>query len=112
MIGIRAIEKIERVRAVADQFGLKFERSRNGYSEFDGIALVPKDQDSLPIYTRDAELFSGTLDEVEDWLNGVMWAKSYYQMLGLVDDKKIQRKEQDERNRRLINLLKQEKKSK
>jgi hypothetical protein len=69
--------------------------------------LIPKDSDSLPIYTRDAQLFAGTLEGADCWMRGVEWARDYDRMV--VDkniNKKRERKEQDERNRILLRTLK------
>jgi len=106
IIGYRQIQKIENLKLLSESLGMRFESPRHGYRDSDAIALVPKDQDALPIYTRDTELFIGALDEIEIFLKGIVWATQYYQMLGLVDDKKIERKEQNERNRQLMSLIK------
>lgn len=74
----------------------------------DMVAIRPKDQNSLPIYRRDAELFVGTLEQLEVWLRGVEWARQYDTMLKVSDDKKRKRKEQDELNRQLVLRLKDE----
>jgi hypothetical protein len=80
--------------------------SRYGNGPFgDFVGLKPKDETSLPIYARDAELFSGTLEELNVWLRGVKWARDYDRMLNLSNDKKRERKEQDEHNRILVNIL-------
>lgn len=104
-IGYRAIEAIREFEDEVAKFGLKLARPRHS-SPYDQFALVPKDSESLPIYNRDAELFLGNLDQARCWLRGVQWLHQYYQMLDLVDDKKIQRKEQNERNRQLMSKLK------
>jgi hypothetical protein len=73
----------------------------------DVLALKPKDQDSLPVYSRDAEVFLGTIDQLELWLRGIQWARQYDRMVfGTKHDKTRERKEQDERNRQLISILK------
>ena len=54
-------------------------------------------------------VFVGSIESLEMWLRGVEWARKYDVMLGLSDDKKRQRKEQDERNRQLVRILKNEK---
>ena len=75
----------------------------------DTVALKPKDADSLPIYSRDAEVFVGSLTDLQYWLRGVEWAREYDRMIKISDDKKRVRKEQDERNRQMVKLLKSEK---
>jgi hypothetical protein len=71
----------------------------------DYVAVKPKDQDSLPIYARDAQMFCGTIDDLRSWLDGVKWARDYDRMLRLSDDKKRERKEQDVRNKNLLKML-------
>ena len=72
----------------------------------DTVALKPKDADSLPIYSRDAEVFVGSLTDLQYWLRGVEWAREYDRMIKISDDKKRARKEQDLRNRQLVKTLK------
>lgn len=69
------------------------------------VAIKPKDDDSLPIYARDAELFCGTLEDLNAWIQGVTWARKYDTMLRVSDEKKRERKEQDVRNENLVRIL-------
>ena len=76
----------------------------------ENVALVPKDSDALPIYSRDAEMFVGSLEGAAYWMQGVMWAREYDRMNTDRNlDKKRERKEQDERNKQMIKILKEEK---
>jgi len=111
MSGWNTIERIRRLEERIDKLGFKFAKSKHtDWSEDHGaLSLVPKDQEALPIYTRDAELFVGSLERLEDWINGVRWAREYDMMLKLSDDKKRARKEQDERNRMLLKTIKNSK---
>ena len=70
---------------------------------------MPKDHEALPIYSRDAELFVGSIERLEDWLAGVKWARDYDMMLRLSDDKKRNGAEQKQRNRNLMQSIKQSK---
>ncbi len=108
MAGWNTIEKIRRIEQQIDALGFKFAKSKHSdWSEDHGaLSIVPKDADSLPIYNRDAELFVGSVERLEDWLAGVRWAREYDRMIKLSDDKKRARKEQDERNRQLARTLK------
>jgi hypothetical protein len=65
----------------------------------DRAGVKPKDADSLPIYARDAELFTGSLVQIRTWLIGVQWAREYDMMLKLSDEKKRAAKEDQERAR-------------
>lgn len=107
MTGWNTLRKIQVLKERADLLGMKFAQYRhNDYNE-DNVALIPKDQDSLPIYTRDAILFAGSLESADQFMQGVLWAREYDRMT--VDrnlDQKRVRKEQDERNRQLLKTLK------
>lgn len=109
MAGYATLLKIRRLEEECDKLGFMFCHSKHGNykQEFgDVVALKPKDQDSLPIYARDAELFCGTFDELEVWLRGVNWARGYDQMLlGKKLETMRSRKEQDYRNRQLVKII-------
>jgi hypothetical protein len=109
MSGYQMILKIERLKEKADKLGfmLCYPKYRN--QDTDMVGIKPKDQDSLPIYARDTELFYGTIDDLESWFLGVEWARNYDEYLKVSNSKKRERKEQDERNRQLVRLLKNEK---
>lgn len=110
------IAKIRRLEKECAEFGFRITKPKHNSSQailrhissLDAIALVPKDQNSLPIYSRDAELFNGTLEELDIWLRGIEWARQYDTILKLSDDKKRKRKEQDELNKKLVQILKGE----
>ena len=109
MSGWNQIQQVHKVEERADKLGFKFAPYKHDNIYGENVALIPKDQE-LPIYTRDAELFAGTLEGAEYWMQGVMWARNYDRMV--VDkntDAKRLRKEQDERNHQLIKMLKDEK---
>jgi hypothetical protein len=107
MTGWNTLRKIQVLKERADLLGMKFAQYRhNDYNE-DNVALIPKDQDSLPIYTRDAILFAGSLESADQWMQGVLWAREYDRMVvdKNIDTKRV-RKEQDERNRQMLKTLK------
>jgi len=109
MAGYNLIQKIRRLEEHVDRLGFMMCHSRNSYNnEFgDVVALKPKDQDSLPIYARDAELFIGTINDLEYFLKGIELARQYDAMLfGRNHDKNRARKEQDERNKQLMRKIK------
>lgn len=108
MSGYGLILKIERLKEKADKLGfmLCYPKYRNGNA--DTVGIKPKDKDSLPIYARDTEMFYGTIDELESWFLGVEWARNYDEYLKVSTPAKRERKEQDERNRQLVKLLKDE----
>ena len=111
MSGWNTIQRIRRIEQQVDELGFKFNKAKHtDWSEDHGaLSLVPKDSESLPIYSRDAELFVGSLERLEDWLAGVRWARDYDMMLRVSSPTKRSRKEQDERNKKLLTSIKESK---
>ena len=108
MAGYRLILKIRELEERCDRLGFMMCHSRHSYGEFgEFVAIKPKDQDAFPIYSRDAEFFVGTIEALEQWLRGLEWARDYDRMLDLSNDKKRARKEQDARNRRMLQQLRE-----
>ena len=109
MSGWETIQRIKRVEQLIDELGFKFAKSKHSEwpDNHGALSLKPKDPDALPIYSRDAELFIGTIERLEDWLAGVRWAREYDMMLKLTDEKKRNNAEQKERNRQLMRTLKE-----
>lgn len=109
MSGWNTIQQVRKLEQQADKLGMKFTSYKYDNYPDDNIALIPKDNDALPIYSRDAHLFAGTLEGAAYWMQGVEWARDYDRMV--VDkktDAKRERKEQDERNKQLVRILKSE----
>jgi len=109
MSGWNTIQRIKHIEEQVDALGFKFSKPRhdNLMNEERSLSLVPKDLDALPIYSRDAELYVGSLEQLETWLHGVRWAREYDMILRISDDKKRAAGEQKERNRQLIQTLKE-----
>jgi len=102
MSGYNSVLSLRRLEADADKLGFMLCAPRHGWGSDDfndRVAIKPKDADSLPIYTRDAELFVGTLEQLRVWMQGVQWAREYDMMLKLSDEKKRAVKEDAERAR-------------
>ena len=109
MSGWNTIQRLRNIEEKIDKLGFKFAKSKHGDWTDDHGALshVPKDHEALPIYSRDAELFVGSIERLEDWLAGVRWAREYDMMLRLSDEKKREAAEQKEKNRQLMRTLKE-----
>jgi hypothetical protein len=101
MAGYQAIIELRRLEKAVDELGFMLASPRSGSWGNDGdkVSLKPKDADSVPIYNRDAEVFTGTLEQLQTWIRGVNWAREYDSMLKLSDDKKRAVKEDQERAR-------------
>lgn len=107
MTGIAFLRKFRAVEEQADKLGFQITASKYFTREYDVVALRPKDAVSLPVYDRDAEMFVGSIEELERWLAGVEWARQYDTMVfGNRHNKKRERLEQDYRNEYLANRLK------
>lgn len=108
MTGYSTILKIRRLEEDVAKLGMRMGNARGGYysSEYgDVLSLFPLD-DELPTFSRDAELFTGTLEQLEVWLRGVEFARRYDLLLRVSDDKKRARKEQDLKNKHLLESIK------
>jgi len=110
MAGYQTILRLRRLEEEVSTLGLRMGNSKHGNyrQEFgDVVALFPKD-DAFPIYSRDAELFVGTLEEMEVWLGGFQKCREYHRMLiGRNFEKSVERKEQDYRNQQLLCKIKE-----
>ena len=109
MSGYNAILYMRRLEKEVNQLGFMMCHPKNRFDEGDMVALKPLDDEAVPIYSRDAEVFVGSLEQLGVWLRGVEWARNYDSMLRVADDKKRARKEQDLRNTQMAQRLKSEK---
>jgi hypothetical protein len=103
MSGYSTYTRWQRIEAQAQQLGFRLgmPNSRGGWSmqENGDMVSVYPDAEALPIYTRDAELFTGTFSQVETWMRGWLQAQQYDAMLRMTNDKRRQKFEDAERAR-------------
>jgi len=106
-MGYRILELVRDLEQKCSELGFRMAKSRYGSSSPDDyVVIVPKD-DSLPIYSRDTEIYRGSFDELKAWLRGAQWAREYdRKLMGKNIDVKRERKEQDYRNEELVRILK------
>ena len=103
------IQRVKNVEARANAAGFKL--SKGSYTHYDSAApnilvyLQPLD-DAYPHYNRDAEIFNGTLETIDNWLRGFEWARDYEELLKTSNSKKRGEKEQQERNKQLMRTIK------
>lgn len=112
MSGYNTVLKIRRLEQEIDALGFRWGNSKHGAwgnREYgDVISLFPKDEESLPVYSRDAELFTGSIEELEVWLLGYKKAREYDMLVfGAKHDDNRKRKEQDQRNKQLLQKIKE-----
>jgi hypothetical protein len=106
-------KKLRTLEELAANSGMKLKVGVNVFSTIgasDILSLVTHGE-HLPIYTRDVELMSGSAEELIAFIIGWQKSSSYLQNLGATSKKTIERKEQDYRNKELLNLLKTGKRS-
>jgi hypothetical protein len=87
------IQKIETLQIRLGKLGYVMRQSKHSYSGEYNIGVYPLDR-QLPIYSRDAELFSGTVEMIEAWIRGVYHKNEYLLMLKAITDEKIKNLEQ------------------
>ena len=109
MSGWNTIKLIRHLEQEVGKLGFKFAGPKHGdwQEECNSVSLVPKDESALPIYTREAQLFKGSIEDLRVWLQGVRWAREYDMMLKLSDDVKRGKAEQKEKNRQLMRTIKE-----
>ena len=109
MAGYNSVLELRRLEADLDRLGLMLCNPKHGSwsgDDFnDRAGVKPKDTEALPIYARDAELFTGSLEQIKVWLVGIKWARDYDMMLRLSDDKKRSKKEDQYRHARMLRDL-------
>ena len=112
MSGWNTIQEVRKIEEQVTSLGFKFGSPKHAghWSDpghQDMVSLVPADE-CLPMYSRDAEIFTGTLAQIRTWLQGVLWARAYDCMTidRKMDDKRMNA-EQKERNRQLMRTLKE-----
>jgi len=110
MAGFQMIQKIKRLEEELHVLGFRWAYPKTGWGssdEIDRVSVMPRD-DELPVYRRDAALFTGTIHELDRWLQGVKWARDYDMLMRVSSDKVREKKEQDLRNKNLVKLIKNE----
>ena len=110
MSGYQTVIRLRRIEQQVDELGFMLVSPKHGGwdSNDDRVGLKPKDTESVPIYARDAEVFCGSLEELVVWIRGVQWARDYDKMLKVSNEVKRARKEQDVRNKQMVQRLKSE----
>ena len=73
------------------------------------VALYPNDE-ALPVFSRDADIYTGTFGQVEVFLAGWARAQQYDMLLRLSDDKKRKKYEDREHARQAEQRKREEQK--
>ena len=93
MSGYTTYTRYQRIEAQAKLLGFRLGSPRGGWSaqENGDMVSVYPDGEALPIYSRDADIFTGTFGQLEVWMRGWMQAQQYDAMLRMTDDKRRQK---------------------
>lgn len=109
MTGFTFIQKLRDMEQQCSDLGFQITKCRY-YASYDSnddvISLSPKDANSLPVYSRDAEVWVGSLEDLESFLEGVRWARTYDKLIRVSDEKRRERRESIVRTERMIRIIK------
>ena len=106
MSGYNLIRKIRYLEEECHKLGFQLGHARHHMNEFGDVVALKARDECLPIYSRDAELFVGTIQELERWIQGFQFARKYDSMvMGKGHDARRDRREQDYRNKTLVDVL-------
>lgn len=102
MLGYREYSKIKQLDDLAAENGFSvITQSHHG----NALALIPA-KESHVIYSRDAVLVMGSVEELIFFIVGWRTSRTYLNAVGACDTKRIERKEQDYRNKNLVKMIK------
>lgn len=108
MAGYALIRKIKYLEEQLDKLGMRWAASSRYGDAEETLTVMPK-EGCMPHYARNAELFTGTIEGLQIWLQGIDWARRYDIVLGLQTEQRRVRAEQNEHNKQLMKRLKDEK---
>jgi hypothetical protein len=84
MIGASALRRMQQFEAMLETAGMEW-KTDHDLAGSDMIGIYPR-HDSLPIYSRDAQLYRGDMDGCMHWLRGWFTAREYLTHLGFSTD--------------------------
>jgi hypothetical protein len=101
------LQRIKRVEALANSLGFEFKPGEQTWGTGgDGAIYVKPKDELLPMYSRTATFFIGSIESIENWLDGIVWARHYDDLLKLSNDKKRERQEDLVRQQHLMKTIK------
>jgi hypothetical protein len=104
-IGMKTINRIRDIEALAKQHGLRFAMPSDMSNRPEDVIALCLIDDEYPIYWRH-ELMVGTLDQIANTLYGMTWMKEYLIKIEATSPEIIKRKEQNVRNKKLMDSIK------
>lgn len=88
------IQQLENLQIRLKKLGYVMRQSKHCNAGEYKIGVFPLD-DHLPIYSRDAQLFSGDTEMIMSWLRGIEHRNEYLHMLKATSEKKIKTQEEN-----------------
>ena len=106
MSGYNLIRKIRYLEEECHKLGFQLCHAQYHMNDFGDVVALRARDECLPIYSRDAELFVGTIEDLERWIQGFQFSRKYDSMvMGKAHDARRDRREQDIRNERLLKQI-------
>lgn len=84
------IQLLDKVVDGLTKFGYKIKPAKYGQGS---VGVYPLD-DKNPLYSRDAEVYTGTIEQIACWMRGVEHQDCYLKMLKATSDKRIKELEE------------------
>lgn len=123
MSGYQTYNRWKRIEDFADKLGFRLGNPRHGNwgltpiinwgrgdnDHTDVVSIYPKDN-ALPVFNPDAEIFSGTFAQLENFLLGWERSQQYDSLLRMTDEKRRKQFEDKERERQRLEQERLEKK--
>jgi len=79
------IQLLDRVVTTLDKLGYKISPAKYGQGS---IGVYPL-EDKNPLYSRDAEVYTGSIEQIACWMRGVEHQDGYLKMLKATSDERI-----------------------
>ena len=79
------IQLLDRVVTTLNKLGYKINPAKYGQ----GLIGVYPLEDKNPLYSRDAEVYTGTIEQIACWMRGVEHQDGYLKMLKATSDERI-----------------------
>jgi len=105
-IGMKTIRRLNQVERQALRLGFEFVESIDSHLRTNDEISLAVIEETLPALRNGEKIFSGNLDEIEAFMNGLGWARWYDIALGLQTDNRRTKLEQKIRNKNLLNSIK------
>jgi len=84
------VQLLDKVVTGLLKLGYKIKPAKYGQGS---VGVYPLD-DNKPLYSRDAEVYTGTIEQIACWMRGVEHHDGYLKMLKATSDKRIQELEE------------------